>query len=355
VNALGAPLLLGVTRLPSRCFLAPVNTGFSVAGVPAPELVAFHRERSGKAIGVAYVGNVAVAGEFSSNATTPYFGSELAPWRELVDAIAGNDSVPAIQLACRLAASPARRRWRTPGQRNDLTAASAEMRAISTRQIDQVVAAFVQSAERAIRLGFRIVQIHAAHGYFLAQLLSPTTNQRTDEYGKDRMLALRRIVEGIRSLSDVPLDVRVSLREGLASADFERDTNVAQVAELVDLGVDMISLSAGTYEFTRELIYPAERDGENILLNDALAFCRQHSKTFWNIAGNIRQLRVVGQTCPGNLTVSLARPLIADPSFIEKQLSGREGDVRACDWSGKCHYYTRGAPHISCPISRDLP
>jgi hypothetical protein len=71
-------------------------------------------------------------------------------------------------------------------------------------------------------------------------------------------------------MSNVAQDSRISLPEGLASAELERETRANQVAELVDLGVDMISLSAGMYEFTRELIYPAERDGENVLFGDAL-------------------------------------------------------------------------------------
>ena len=56
-------------------------------------------------------------------------------------------------------------------------------RALSAGELPQLVEAFVRSAERAERLGFEAIELHAAHGYLLHQFLSPLANRRNDAYG----------------------------------------------------------------------------------------------------------------------------------------------------------------------------
>ncbi len=63
------------------------------------------------------------------------------------------------------------------------TAGDSAPRAMTTEDIAQVTAAFVAAAGRALAAGFRVIELHAAHGYLLHEFLSPLSNQRTDEYG----------------------------------------------------------------------------------------------------------------------------------------------------------------------------
>jgi 2,4-dienoyl-CoA reductase-like NADH-dependent reductase (Old Yellow Enzyme family) len=81
--------------------------------------------------------------------------------------------------------------------------------------IDNIVAAFEAAAHRAVAAGFRVIEVHAAHGYLLHEFLSPLSNHRTDSYGgslENRMRLLLRVARRLRQIlpDDLPLFVRIS-------------------------------------------------------------------------------------------------------------------------------------------------
>jgi 2,4-dienoyl-CoA reductase-like NADH-dependent reductase (Old Yellow Enzyme family) len=82
-------------------------------------------------------------------------------------------------------------------------------------EVEQVIAAFRKSAERALAAGFQVIEIHSAHGYLLHEFLSPLCNQRTDEYGgsfENRICLAVRVVKAVREVwpERLPLFYRVS-------------------------------------------------------------------------------------------------------------------------------------------------
>lgn len=85
--------------------------------------------------------------------------------------------------------------------------------ALSMRELDGIVEAFASSAQRAARLGFELIEIHAAHGYLLHQFLSPLSNRRDDDYGgslANRMRLTLRVFDAVRAA--VPASVAVGVR-----------------------------------------------------------------------------------------------------------------------------------------------
>jgi 2,4-dienoyl-CoA reductase-like NADH-dependent reductase (Old Yellow Enzyme family) len=115
--------------------------------------------------------------------------------------------------------------------------------------IDGVVDAFESGARRALTAGFKVIEIHAAHGYLLHEFLSPITNHRNDRYGgslENRMRLLLRIVERLRGEipPELPLFVRISATDWV-----EGGWNIEQSVELARrlkaLGVDLIDVSSG--------------------------------------------------------------------------------------------------------------
>lgn len=115
--------------------------------------------------------------------------------------------------------------------------------------IQQCIADFTSAAERAISAGFKVIEIHAAHGYLLNEFLSPISNQRTDEYGgsfENRARLLVEITTAIRKVmgEGLPLFVRISATDWVPGGFDEQDS--VQLAEILKaIGVDLIDCSSG--------------------------------------------------------------------------------------------------------------
>jgi 2,4-dienoyl-CoA reductase-like NADH-dependent reductase (Old Yellow Enzyme family) len=116
--------------------------------------------------------------------------------------------------------------------------------------IRAVVDGFAAAAERARRAGFRVVEVHAAHGYLLHQFLSPLANRRTDGYGgsfEGRTRLVREVVAAVRESwpQALPLFVRISATDWVEGGGWDLEQSVALARELRRLGVDLIDCSAG--------------------------------------------------------------------------------------------------------------
>ncbi|MSO94978.1 MAG: NADH:flavin oxidoreductase/NADH oxidase [Thermoleophilia bacterium] len=122
-------------------------------------------------------------------------------------------------------------------------------RSLSTSELPRLAEAFVRSAERAARLGFEAIELHAAHGYLLHQFLSPIANRRDDAYGgslERRMRFPLEVVAAVRDSwpADRPLGVRVSATDWVEGGG-DIDHTLAFAEELRRLGVDWIDASSG--------------------------------------------------------------------------------------------------------------
>lgn len=121
--------------------------------------------------------------------------------------------------------------------------------ALDEKGIDGIVDAFEAAARRALAAGFKILEIHGAHGYLLHQFLSPHSNQRSDQYGgslENRMRFLLRVAERVRAATpaELPLFVRISATDW-AAGGWDIDQSVELSRRLKDLGVDLIDVSTG--------------------------------------------------------------------------------------------------------------
>lgn len=115
--------------------------------------------------------------------------------------------------------------------------------------IDAVVDAFEAAARRSLAAGFRVIEIHAAHGYLLHQFLSPLSNRREDRYGgslENRMRLTLRVAERVRGAvpEELPLFVRVSATDW-AEGGWDIEQCVELTKRLKAIGVDLIDASSG--------------------------------------------------------------------------------------------------------------
>ncbi|MCU1346996.1 MAG: NADH:flavin oxidoreductase/NADH oxidase [Acidobacteria bacterium] len=121
--------------------------------------------------------------------------------------------------------------------------------ALTAAEIDEVVGQFVRAAGYAIDAGFRLLEIHAAHGYLLHEFLSPLSNQRDDEYGgslDNRMRLTLRVAAEVRAAipDGTPLFVRISASDW-AEGGWDLEESIVLSGRLRDLGVDLIDCSSG--------------------------------------------------------------------------------------------------------------
>ena len=122
-------------------------------------------------------------------------------------------------------------------------------KAMTTEDIEKVKNDFASAVKRSLLAGFKIIEIHAAHGYLLNEFLSPLSNLRTDEYGgsfENRIRLLLEIVTYTRKImgETLPLFVRLSVTDWVAGG-WTEDDSVALAKILKQHGADLIDCSSG--------------------------------------------------------------------------------------------------------------
>lgn len=187
----------------------------------------------------------------------------IAKLSEITGFVSKNGAIPGIQLAHAGRKASCDLAWNGGGQlkegSNSWTTVSASAipfyetdnspAELSKEQIEKTIHDFALAAQRAIKAGYKIIEIHAAHGYLIHQFLSPLTNKRRDEYGgafDNRVRLILRIVDAIVPLldEDHSLWVRISATDWV-----EGGWNIEESAKLTRLlkskGVDVIDVSTG--------------------------------------------------------------------------------------------------------------
>lgn len=185
----------------------------------------------------------------------------LAPIAAFIEA---QGAVPAIQLGHAGRKASVGRPWEGARPLNreaggwDVVAPSAmpyardwpTPQALSVKQIDEQLALMASATRRARQAGFRILELHAAHGYLIHQFYSPLSNQRADAYGGDfqgRTRFLLECVEAVRSEwpQELPLFVRLSVTDWVEGG-WTVDDSVRLAVQLQEGGqVDLIDCSSG--------------------------------------------------------------------------------------------------------------
>lgn len=120
---------------------------------------------------------------------------------------------------------------------------------LSKEEIGKIVKDFGMAAKRALAAGYRVVEIHGAHGYLVNEFLSPLSNLRKDEYGgqfENRSRFLLEILEEVQKFwpSDLPIFVRISATDW-AEGGWTIEDSVRLAAVLKERGVDLIDASSG--------------------------------------------------------------------------------------------------------------
>lgn len=188
----------------------------------------------------------------------------IEKYKQITSFILQENAMPGIQLAHAGRKASTSAPWQghrklTPNENGWQTVAPSSIRfrdeeslppaALDKEGIRKVINDFKQAARRAHEACYKVLEIHAAHGYLIHQFLSPLCNQRKDEYGgsfENRCRLLMEVLEAVQTEwpNDLPLFVRISGTDW-AAGGWEVEDSVRLAKLLKNKGVDVIDCSSG--------------------------------------------------------------------------------------------------------------
>lgn len=208
----------------------------------------------------------------------------------------------------------------------------AAARTLGAEEFARIADDFRLSARHCAEAGFQVIEIHAAHGYLLAQFLSPSANTRSDRYGggaAGRARALAEVVQAVREGAgeNAVIGVRVST-EGSGPAHLTTDHLVESLPRVAaEAPFDYLNFTWGD----RGRYVPDMATNRPPLLGRS-ADLRAALDVPLVLCSAFRDAEGIAQALTSGAAdlVGSARAHIADPDFARKVLGGRAGDIRPC-------------------------
>lgn len=328
-----APLDLGFTTLKNRVLMGSMHTGLEDKAKNFPALAAYFAERARGGVGLI------VTGGFAPNVEgwlTP-FGSRLAssraakPHRIITDAVHQEGGKIALQIlhAGRYGYSP----FSVAPSKIKSPITPFTPRELTLRGIERQIKCFVRAGKLAREAGYDGVEVMGSEGYFINEFLSTATNKRTDKYGgayENRMQLPIEIVLRMREAvgTDFIIIYRLSMLD-LVPEGQSWDEVVMLAKGIERAGATLINTGIGWHEARVPTIATSVPRG-------AFAWVTKKLKGEVSIplitTNRINTPEVGEDIIAGGSAdmVSMARPLLADPEFVNKAAANRALDINTC-------------------------
>ncbi|HZQ74671.1 MAG TPA: FAD-dependent oxidoreductase [Burkholderiales bacterium] len=357
--SLARPFALRGTAFRNRMVQAPMCAMYAAPdGSVTPQAIEYYRARARGGAGLVIV-EITFTDASGSRAFHAQLGAHddtmIPGLGELAAAIREEGAVPGLQLGhCGpqrvvveppvVAPSPIP--W-APGKRVP--------RELTVAEIEHIVEDHRQAARRLAQAGFELVELHGAHGYLLNAFVTPATNTRSDAYGGSTAKRLRFPLEVVRAVREgLGPKKLISYRlngDDLLPGGLEIDGYRDVARALVEAGVDLIHVSAGTYRVMERRIPPMYLP-EAPFAQYARPI-REAAKVPVIASGTIHDLELAERLVrEGDADfVSQARPLFADPDLPKKVLSGETRDVRPCIRCNTCLAREQGGLRGYCAVN----
>ncbi len=265
MSQLFTPHRLRSVELRNRVWVSPMCMYSSVDGLPTDWHLVHLGARAVGGAGLVMVESSAVTpeGRISPDDSGIWSDAHAEAFRRITAFIAEHGAVPAIQLAHagRKASTAApwlgggpladdERGWQPVGPSAEAYDEGWRVPHVLTEdEIAGVVEAFAAATRRSLAAGFKLVELHMAHGYLLHEFLSPLANLRDDRYGGSLANRMRLPLEVARAAraawpAELPLVVRISASDWVEGG-WTIDDSVVLASELKAVGVDLIDCSSG--------------------------------------------------------------------------------------------------------------
>jgi len=256
------PLSLRELTVKNRIFMSPMCQYSAREGVPGPWHMVHLGSRAVGGAGLVMIEATAVApnGRISPSDTGLWNQKQAEAFKPIVDFLESFGATPAIQLAHAGRKAGTLEPWNGGGpikERWDILAPSPKAfsegyvvpREASAVDIENVLMQFETATHHARVAGFKVIEVHMAHGYLLHEFLSPLTNSREDQYGGTLENRMRFPLEVARRVRDVwpaelPVFVRVSAEDWVPGG-WDLSQTIELCRKLKTFGIDMIDVSSG--------------------------------------------------------------------------------------------------------------
>jgi 2,4-dienoyl-CoA reductase (NADPH2) len=328
-----APLDLGFTQLRNRVLMGSMHTGLEDDPKLFPRLTEYFAERARGGVGLIVTGGFAPniegwAAPFSGRLASRAAAARHRPITAAVHAAGGKIALQILHTGRYgyhpLAVAPSR--LKSP-------ISPFTPRALSSSGVERQIRAFVRCSSLAREAGYDGVEVMGSEGYFINQFLAAHTNRRTDEWGGSYANRMRLPVEIVSRIREgVGRDFIIVYR--LSMLDLVPDGSsweeVVQLAKALETaGVTILNTGIGWHEARIPTIATS-------VPRAAFAWVTRKLKGEVGIplcaTNRINTPEVAEQVIAGGSAdmVSMARPLLADPAFVNKAAAGRADEINTC-------------------------
>ena len=271
-----APFKLREMELENRVVVSPMAQYKAEGGCPTDWHFAHYAERAKGGAGLIYVEMTCVSpgGRITPGCPGLYAPEHETAWKRITDFVHSETSA---KICCQIGHSGRKGSTQLGWEEMDaplkdrnwpLLSASnipwsnnnAAPKAMDRRDMDMVRDQFVSSVEMAERADFDMIELHAAHGYLISSFISPTSNNRTDEYGGSLENRMRYPLEVARAMraawpEEKPMSVRISANDwvGIDGVTPEEAVEIAKM--FAETGIDIIDVSAGQTSTDAKPVY----------------------------------------------------------------------------------------------------
>ncbi len=327
------PITLGGLTLRNRAVMGSMHTGLEDYFWDLPKLAAYYAERAAGGVGLIITGGYAP----NKRGWLKPFASEMTTRLQAHRHLQVTDAVHEVGGAIALQILHAGRYGYTPFS----VSASAKKApinpfkpsALSTKGVDQTATDFANSAGLAQKAGYDAVEIMGSEGYLINQFLAERTNERTDEWGGTATRRMRFPVEVVRRTretvgDDFPIIYRISLLDLVEGGQtWEEVLELAFLLE--DAGATVFNTGIGWHEARVPTIITQVPRGAwtwataRLKKEVAIPVCASNRINTPELA---EEILAAGSAD----LVSMARPLLADPEFLNKAAADRGDEINTC-------------------------
>lgn len=334
-----SPLTVKNMTIKNRIVMTPMGTNYGEQNGEMSFLhMDYYEQRAKGGTGLIIVENASVDSPQGSNGTTQLridHDNYIPRLFKLCETVHSHGTCIAVQINHAGASALSSRINMQPVSASNLPSKKGGEipRPLDKKEIIAIAKKYGEAARRAQIAGFDAVEIHAGHSYLISQFLSPTTNNRIDEFGgskENRARFAKMVMDEVRSQVGpmFPIMLRISADELVEGGNTLEDT--LELLEYFAEEADIIDVSAG---LTGSIHYQIDanylKDGWRSFMAKAV---REKFNKIVMTTGNIRNPKVAEEILENGDAdlIGMGRGLIAEPEWVNKVEEGREDELRKC-------------------------